>query len=420
MLMFALFGAIFAGPARRKTGRMRSTERSTIDKRGRLGTLASGRFRALAAKEFRQIIRDRRLMISLTVAPVLQLLLLGSVLNATVANVSLGVVDESRTPESRELVAVLTQSKSFRLGEYYPSAGRLGDAISRGAIDAGIVIPYNYARDLARGRSTTVQLLLNAMNVNTAQISRGYALRMIDAYNAGLPSAGLHASFRQITSSPVSHRGTVVVESAYQFNPGLMASWFVSTGVLGMLLILNGTIVASTVMLKEREFGTIEQLLMSPASTTEIILAKIAPMFAVLSATALVSIGLLRIAFGVPFHGNLVVVLGGAAMCLLSGIGLGTLLATFTASAAQALLWVFFINPPLTSLSGALMPVEALPRRLQPLTVFNPIYHFDQITRGALIKGSGFESLWPNFLGLVVFTAVLVSLSVWRFRKQLN
>ncbi len=344
-----------------------------------LRTLVSGRFRALAGKEFRQLLRDRRLVFSLTVAPVLQLLLLGSVLNANVSNVSLGIVDDSGTPESRELAADLTQSRSFRLGGYYASADRLGDALSRGAIDAGVVIPYDFARNLVRGRPTTVQFLLNATNVNTAQISRGYAQGVIQAYNAGLAAQGLHAVFTQVAASPVSHRGTVALDPAFLFNPGLESSWFVTTGIFGMLLILNGTIVASTVMLREREFGTIEQLLMSPASTTEIILAKIVPVSLLLSAMALLALGLMRVAFHVPFHGGLALVLGGAGLCLLAGVGLGTMLATFTRSAAQAFLTVLFINPPLTSLSGALMPVEAMPKWMQPLTVVNPIYHFGRV-----------------------------------------
>jgi len=385
-----------------------------------LRAFLSDRFRALAAKEFLQILRDRRLVFSLTVAPLLQLLVFGSVLNATVANVALGVVDDSRTPESRELVAVLTQSQSFRLAGYYLSVGRLGDAISRGVADAGVVIPYDYARDLVRGRPTTVQFLLNAMNVNTAQISRGYAEGVIRTYNAGLAAQGLHVRFQQIAAQPVSRRGSVELDPAFLFNPGLVSSWFTATGVLGILLILNGAIIASTVMLKEREVGTIEQLLMSPATTAEIILAKVAPLIVLLFAMALLSLGLSRVAFHVPFRGSLVLVLGGALLCLLSGIGIGTMIATFTKSAQQAQLTIFFVNPPLASLSGALTPVEAMPRWMQPLTVLNPIYHFGRITRGALLRGSGLDALWPNLLALLLFTAVLVSLSVWRFRRQLS
>jgi len=282
------------------------------------------------------------------------------------------------------------------------------------------VIPYDLERNLVRGRPTTVQFLLNAMNVNTAEISQAYADGVMQTYNAGLVAEGLHANFEQIAAPTVGQSGAVNLDPAVLFNPGLVSSWFVVTGVFGMLLILNGTIISSTVMLKEREFGTIEQLLMSPASTAEIILAKMAPVFVVLSVMALLALGLIRVVFQVPVHGSLLVVLAGAALCLLSGIGIGTLLATFTRSAQQALLTVFFINPPLTSLSGALTPVEAMPRWLQPLTVLNPIYHFGRITRGAMIKGSGIDALWPNLLALLLFTAVLVTLSVWRFRKQLG
>ena len=364
--------------------------------------ILGGRFWALLRKEFRQILRDRRLVVSLLVAPTVQLLLFGAVLNATVSDVSLGVVDDSRTPESRELVAVLTQSKSFRLGGYYLSADLLGEAISRGSVDAGVVIPYDYARNLVRGRPTTVQFLLNAMKVNTAQISRGYAEGVIQAYNAGLAAQGIHARFQQVAAPPLNHRGAVELVPAFLFNPGLVSTWFAVTGVFGILLILNGAITASTVMLKEREFGTIEQLLMSPASTAEIILAKITPLCVVLSAMAALALGVMKVAFQVPFRGSLPLVFGGAFLCLLSGIGIGTILATFTKSAQQAQLTIFFVNPPLASLSGALTPVEAMPRWLQPFTQLNPIYHFGRITRGALLKGGGIDTLWPNLVALLM------------------
>jgi ABC-2 type transport system permease protein len=132
------------------------------------------------------------------------------------------------------------------------------------------------------------------------------------------------------------------------------------------------------------------------------------------------AIGLIKLAFGVPFHGGLLPVLSGGALCVLAGIGIGTVIATFSKSAQQALLTGFFINPPLVSLSGALNPVEAMPKWLQPLTVINPIHHFATIARGSMLKGSGLETLWPNFAALSIITIVLVSLSVWRFRKQLS
>ncbi len=382
--------------------------------------LFNHRIRALIKKEFNQIRRDRRLAISLILPPVVQLTLFGFALSAAVTNVRLGVVDDSRSPESRELIATLTESKSFRLAGYYFSVDQLGDAVSRGNVDAGIVVPYDYAKDLARERPTTVQFLLNAMNANTATISKAYAQGVIRSYNNGLRNQGIHPRIEPVAGSDLSRRGQVQLRPAFLYNPGLVDSWFIVTGVFGLLLILNSSLVSSAAMVREREAGTIEQLLMSPATTTEIIIAKITPLFFLLCMMMLVAIGVLKLAFGVPFHGNVLFLLFGGSLCILSGISIGTVIATFSKSAQQAQLTSFFINPPLSSLSGALNPIEAMPKWLQPLTVLNPIHHFATIVRGSTLKGSGFMDLWPNFLGLVLFTIVLVSLSIWRFRKQLS
>ena len=159
---------------------------------------------------------------------------------------------------------------------------------------------------------------------------------------------------------------------------------------------------------------------MSPASTAEIIIAKLTPLFALLCMMMLLAIAVLGVVFRVPFHGSLPLVLAGGVLCVLSGMSLGTVIATFSRSAQQSQLTAFFVNPPLASLSGALNPVEAMPDWLQPLTVLNPIHHFATIMRSAMLKGSGLDTLWPNALALALFAIVLVSLSVWRFRKQLS
>ena len=385
-----------------------------------LQALFSYRMRALVRKEFSQIRRDRRLAISLILPPLVQLTLFGFALSATVSDLRLGVIDDSRTPQSRELIAALTESKSFRMAGYYSSPQQLGDAISQGRIHAGVVVPYDFTRDLERGRPTTVQFLLNAMNANTAQIAQGYAQGVIQSYNAGLRSQGIHAAFHQIAATDLSRRGQVTLVPAFLYNPGLVDTWFIVTGVFGLLLILNSSLISSASMVKEREAGTIEQLLMLPARTWEIIIAKMAPLFVLLCMMMLVAIGVLKFVFGIPFHGSLPLVLSAGVLCILSGISLGTMIATFSKSAVQAQLTSFFINPPLNSLSGALNPVEAMPKWLQPFTVVNPIHHFATIVRAGMLKGSGFSTLWPNFLGLFIFTFVLVALSVWRFRKQLS
>jgi len=265
-----------------------------------------------------------------------------------------------------------------------------------------------------------VQFLLNATNANSAAISQGYAEAVIQNYNARLQSEGVRPAFRQMSDVGQQRSGRISLHPAFLYNPGLKDSWFITTGVLGLLLILNSSIVSSGAMVKEREAGTIEQLLMSPAGTTEIIVAKIAPLFLLLSFMMFIAIFMIKTVFGVPFQGGLLPVIGGGALCVLAGIGIGTAIATFSRSAQQALLTSFFINPPLVSLSGALNPVEAMPKWLQPLVVINPIHHFGVIARGSMLKGSGLETLWPNFLALSIITLVLLALSVWRFRKQLS
>ena len=382
--------------------------------------LFNHRIRALIRKEFNQIRRDRRLRFSLIIPPTLQLLLLGFALSATVSNLRLGVVDESHTPESRELIATLTESKSFRLAGSYFSVDLLGEQIRRNNLDAGVVVAYDYARNLQRGHPATVQFLLNAMNANTAAISQGYAEGVIQSYNNNLRAEGLHANAQRVAAPEVSERGRVMLQPAFLYNPALQDSWFIVTGVFGLLLILNSSIVSSAAMVREREVGTIEQLLMSPAGTWEIIIAKFAPLFVLLFMMALAAMVTIVVVFRVPFHGSMFLVLVGASLCILSGISIGTVVATFSKSAQQAQMTSFFVNPPLNSLSGAFNPVEAMPHWLQPLTVINPIHHFATIARGIMIKGSGFSDLWPNFLGLLAFTLVLASLSVWRFRKQLS
>jgi len=382
------------------------------------------RLRALIKKELAQTRHDRKLMFSLTVLPVVQLTLVGFALSAAVSNVRLAIVDDSRSPESRELIATLTESKSFRLAGYYSSVDQLGDAVSQGKADAGMVVPYDYARDLVRDRQTTIQFLLNATNANTATISRGYAESMIQRFNTGLRSQGIHVSIQSIDGSSggsnLARRGQVQLQPAFLYNPGLVDSWFIVTGVLGLLLILQSSLICSAAMVREREAGTLEQLLMSPASTSEIIIAKITPLFLLLCLMMFIALAVLKFAFGVPFHGNVLLLLAGGALCILSGISIGTVVSTFSKSAQQAQLTTFFVNPPLSSLSGALNPVEAMPKWLQPLTVLNPIHHFATIARGSTLKGGGFMELWPNFLSLLMITLVLGSLSVWRFRKQLS
>src|ERR1700686_422405 len=217
------------------------------------------RMLALIRKEFRQILRDRRLAMSLILPPTLQLLLFGFALNATVSNLRLGVVDDSRTPESRELVAIMTESKSFKGAGAYLDVSDMSKKIADGNLGPGLVIPYDYARDWQRGRPATVQVLLNAMNSNTAPIGEGYAQGVIASYNQTLAGGGIHARFQEIAAPNVSRIGMVLIHPAYLYNPGLEPTWFIVTGILGVLLILNGSLISAAAVVKGRGAGPPEQ-----------------------------------------------------------------------------------------------------------------------------------------------------------------
>jgi ABC-2 type transport system permease protein len=363
------------------------------------------RFWALALKELRQIRRDRRLTISLIVPPTLQLLLFGFALDSNVSNLRLGIVDESRTAESRELISVLTQNPTFRLRGSYATPAALGADLGVGRLDVGVVVPYDFAGLRARGPPATVQVLLNAANANTAQIAQGYVEGAVAFLNRDLAGA---------RAAPVELR------TALLYNPGLVNAWFIVTGVFGTVIILNGSLVSAASMIREKERGTAEQLLMTPASALEMITAKMVPLFVLLMIMVGLVVAVARLVFGVPLRGSPVLLLAACAGCVVTGIGLGTFISTLARSANQTQLISFFINPPLAMLSGGLTPIEAMPKWVQPITQLNPIAHFSEIARSVLVKGAGLDVVYPNLLALVALASLFVAFSAWRFRRQLN
>jgi len=394
-----------------------------------MSRLFLGRFWALVLKELRQIRRDRRLVISLILPPALQVLLFGFALDAEVRNMRLGVVDDSRTAESRELVSALTENRTFRLAGVYPTTAALGQALGLGRLDVGVVVPYDFAKLRARGRPVTVQILLNGVNANTAQIAQGHvegALAWLGSRADVKPSAARTGADptadgdEAVLAASRARPPRVELRAAFLNNPGLVNAWFIVTGVFGTLIILNGSLVAGATMIREKERGTVEQLLMTPATALEVVAAKITPLFMLLMGMVGFVLTLARLVFHVPFRGSLLLVVTACACCVLTGIGIGTFVSTLARSASQTQLISFFVNPPLAMLSGALTPIEAMPKWVQPLTHLNPIAHFAVIARSVLVKGAGLDVIYPHLLALALFSIALVGVSAWRFRGQLN
>jgi ABC-2 type transport system permease protein len=374
-----------------------------------LEKLLNWRFWPLFFKELNELRRNRRLIGMMLLPPTLNLVLLGFAMNPEVTDLRLGIVDESRSAESRELISAFAESKSFVPAQYYGSVDELSRALSGGELEAGLVIPSDFATKRTRGEIADVQLLVDSVNSNTGGIAGGYAARVTGALNEKI----------SLTKKSVQPARAYSRVSLF-YNAGLQNSWFIVTGMIGMLMVMLGSLVASSSMVKEKEVGTVEQLLMTPAGSAEIILAKMAPIFLLLSLDIGLSVAVGNIVFGVPVRGSFVLLYVSGMLCVLSGIGIGTIIATFTRSQQQAQLMSFFVNPPLSMLSGATTPIEAMPQWMQPLTNLNPVKHFAVLARGVMLKGVGLEVLYPNFLALVAFTIILVGVSAWRFRKQLN
>jgi len=381
---------------------------------------------SLFIKEFHQIRRNRRLVILLIIPPTLNIILFGLALNPTFEDLRLGVVDYSRTQESRELQSAFTEGLVFKTQAYYASTEELGQAISRGNLDAGLVIPRDFAEKRARHETVEVQLLVDAVNANTATIAGGYAARIISSLNQKIllsqPARRQPATDGEAVSLATNpaNRATVIPHLTLLYNPGLKSAWFITTGMIGLLLVLQGSVVSSASLVREKEIGTLEQLLMTPARGSEIILAKVGPIFLLLAADIVLALTVARVVFGVPVRGSLLLFFLAASLCVVCGIGLGMMIATFARNQQQAQLMSFFTNPPLALLSGATTPIEAMPSWLQPVTALNPVKHFAIVSRGILLKGSGAEVLYPQLLALVVIALVMISVSAWQFRKQLG
>ena len=374
--------------------------------------ILNARIWALIIKELNQIKRSKQLIISFIVPPTVQMIIFGFALNPTMSHMKLGVVDESRTSESREVVSALSENDAFDLQGYYASPDELSKALTEGQLDAGIVIPVKFTEQLVRRETTEIQMLINGLNTNTGTIAQGYASRIIAEYN-----------LRRAANLRVSHSEApflVTPRVALLYNSGLISSWYIVTGVFGVLLMLNSSIVSASALTKEKEMGTVEQLLMTPANTSEIIIAKIAPLFLLLMLTVGLIMLVMVFVFGIPVRGSLALIFLASALCVLCGIGLGTFIATFTKNATQAQLLSIFFNPPIAMLSGAMTPIEAMPEWIQPVTYLNPVRYFSIIVRSILLKDTPPEALYIHFLALLAFATILVSLSVGRFRKQLS
>lgn len=377
-------------------------------------SLLGSRFWALFKKEFAQIFRNRQLVIQLLVPPTVFLIVFGFALSPDFQNLKVGITDYSNSRASREFVEIFDQTEAFTINRYYLNQQEMIDALATGKLTLGLTIPPEFADDIARNRTAQVQALFDAVDANTASIASAYFNQLVSDYNLRQRNS------RSATSSPAKQRNQVQVQTSILYNPGLNTSWFIVSGMFGIVLTVIGSQAAASLVVREKEAGTIEQLMMTPASNTEVIFSKVCPLLILLTVDVLIALTVAKLVFGVPLRGNLLVFLMIAVLYFWVGISIGILIATYSKSEQQTQLTAFFINPPLVLLCGATTPISAMPTFVQWLTYLDPLRYFVEVARGILLKGVGLEALWPQVLILLGFATVLMTLSIHQFRRQLS
>lgn len=371
-----------------------------------LRQLFAGRFWALVRKELQQIFRNKQLIVLLIFPPTIQLLIYGFALNPDVHHLKLGVVDYAQTDISRSLVAAFTENQIFDAQTLTFAEKTLTHQVETGKLAAGLIIPPDFSRAIANGDSTTVQVFIDGVDANTAGIANGYINQIVQQFSR---------QQLQPDSTPL-----VSTQVIFFYNPGLTSSWFFVPGVMGLVVTLIGSIVASITVVKEKDTGTLEQLLMTPAAAWEILLAKVVPLFILLLGDVLLALTIGRVIFSVPFRGSFLLFMALSGLYIFVGIGVGILLATLCQSQQQVVLTTFFINLPMVQLSGAIAPIETMPKFFQYLSIVNPLRHYIAIIRGILLKDVGLEALWWNVIALACFAIILLAVSIKRFRSQLS
>ncbi len=379
------------------------------------------RYLALATKEVQQLKRNPGLLIQLMIPPTIVLIIFGYALNPKVRGLRLGVVDQNLTVESRTFIDALTQNVNFNVTRVYASAGQAEEALKNLDLDLFLVIPHDLDRTENRGQTASIQVVIDAVDANTAQIAQGYLQRAMDDYNTSMGAPVATVPPRRAiarANNPSPPPGAVDVRPAYLYNPGLVTAWNYITGVMSILMFINASLVASALAVKEKETGTIEQLLMTPAQTGEMLLAKTTPVFVLMMIVMFVALGTGILVFDLPLRGSLWTFTVAGACAALAGIGIGVMVATVSKSQQQAQLLTFCLNPPITLLSGFTSPIENMPEFFQKVSYLDPLRYLVTIVRGVTLKDAPWSSLWPDLVILSAFAVVLFSISAWRFQKM--
>ncbi|MEQ8329742.1 MAG: ABC transporter permease [Longimicrobiales bacterium] len=366
------------------------------------------RIRRMVVKELRQLFRDPKTKRVIFVSPIIQLILFGYAVNTDVRGVRTFLVDHDRTAASRALADAFTASGYFRIVGSSDRAADQTRALDHGDAVAGLRIPAGFAAAMAAGRTPAVQLLVDGTNSNTATVAQGYASKIVQEHNLRLADArGL----------PLPE--AVDLETRAWFNPSLASRVYNVPAVIGVIVLLMCLLLTAMAVVREREVGTLEQLLVSPLSPGELMLGKTLPVagIAMVQMALVTTVALLW--FQIPFRGSVLALLVAAALFILAGLALGLFISTVSATQQEAFLSMFLFILPAIILSGFLYPVDTMPEVFQHLTLINPLRHFLEVVRAIFLKGAGFAELWVQFTVLLAMAVAGLVLATRRFRATL-
>jgi ABC-2 type transport system permease protein len=380
------------------------------------------RLKEIIRKEFRQAFRDVRMRTMLFLPPLIQLVIFGLAVNLDVDHAQIGWMDSDRSFQSRELLGAFQGSGRFEVVAT-PSNDRDAQALlDANKVDLIVRVLPGFERDIQRNRSTSVQVLINGSNSNTANIVSGYASTIISSFAGQVMQEQNRDRLAARMAQTAVHVGVpdLQARSRVWFNPELKSRNYFVPGIVVNILMQITLMMTAMAIVREKEIGTMEQLMVTPIRPVELMLGKTLP-FALVGLVDMVLVVVASLVlFRVPFRGSALLLLACAILFLMTSLGAGLYVSTISQTQQQAMMTTFLIFQPFFLLSGFTFPLRNMPQSIQYLTLLNPVRYFIEIVRGLFLKGSGASVLWPQMMALAIFGIGILSLSALRFRKRLD
>jgi ABC-2 type transport system permease protein len=374
------------------------------------------RLKQMLIKEFIQVFRDKRTRFILIGPPIIQMLVFGYAANYEIRHVPTVVLDLDHSQESRELISRFTSSHYFDVQRELTDSRQLGDEIEQGKAAAGLEIDAGFAAKLRSGQTAPLQVIVDATNSNTALIASSYIAQIAQ----GFASEYQQDRIGRIAPQLIELMPSVELAPRPWYNPDLKSRWFFVPGIIGSLTLVLVITLTAFAVVREREIGTLEQIMVTPIRPFEFILGKTLPFFLI----GLFDVTLIAVAgslwFQVPFRGHVSVLLMGAVLFLLCMLGVGLLISTVSATQQQAMVTAFFFIMPAITFSGFGFPISTMPHWMQLVSYANPLRYFLVVVRATYLKGVGMEILWPQMAAMAGLGALLLTAAILRFHKALD